>query len=66
MSQAASTTQSATAAPVGSRRPMANEVGGVGVIGTTMSARFGETEWEAREVGLPIQNSQMLIRFLLP
>ncbi|XP_016945124.1 coiled-coil domain-containing protein 102A isoform X2 [Drosophila suzukii] len=49
MSQAASTTQSATAAPVGSRRPMANEVGGVGVIGTTMSARFGETEWEARE-----------------
>ncbi|KAH8410059.1 hypothetical protein KR009_004751 [Drosophila setifemur] len=51
MSQAASTTQSATAAPVGgNRRPLANDVvGGVGVIGTTMSARFGETEWEARE-----------------
>ncbi|XP_043662992.1 coiled-coil domain-containing protein 102A isoform X1 [Drosophila teissieri] len=47
MSQAASTTQSATAAPVGGSRR--NEVGGVGVIGTTMSARYGETEWEARE-----------------
>ncbi|EDW54525.1 coiled-coil domain-containing protein 102A isoform X1 [Drosophila sechellia] len=47
MSQTASTTQSATAAPVGGSRR--NEVGGVGVIGTTMSARYGETEWEARE-----------------
>lgn len=52
MSQAASTTQSAAAAPVGgNRRPLPNDVvGGVGVMGTTMSARYGETEWEAREV----------------
>ncbi|KAH8297899.1 hypothetical protein KR018_000503 [Drosophila ironensis] len=57
MSQAASTTQSATAAPVaGTRRPLPGEVVGVGVGvgvgvlgGTTMSARYGETEWEARE-----------------
>ncbi|KAH8329229.1 hypothetical protein KR074_006017, partial [Drosophila pseudoananassae] len=51
MSQAASTTQSAAAAPVGgNRRPLPNDVvGGVGVMGTTMSARYGETEWEARE-----------------
>ncbi|XP_033236381.1 coiled-coil domain-containing protein 102A isoform X1 [Drosophila pseudoobscura] len=51
MSQAASTTQSAAAAPVGggSRRLPSDGVGGVGVMGNTMSARFGETEWEARE-----------------
>lgn len=52
MSQTASTTQSVTAAPAGGSRR--NEVGGVVVIGTTMSARYGETEWEAREVRIGV------------
>ncbi|XP_030376776.1 coiled-coil domain-containing protein 102A isoform X2 [Scaptodrosophila lebanonensis] len=45
MSQVVATAQSTAPASAGSRR---SEVG-VGVIGSTMPTRYGETEWEARE-----------------